>query len=305
MQTRKITEGAMLSAIIGVVLFLDRQTAGMFNYALYWIIPTPMIIYIAKYNIKDAMMPMTTIAVLALIIGTPVSVYYVIMANLIATWYGFSLKKQKENHILLLQSCIISILSSFITMFLFASLFGYDLSEEIVLMKETLTSMTHLFPNDYNMESLFALLPAVTISTVVLNGVMEGILIHLITTVVLVRLKFPVKPMKSLFQLKLSKTTGLVGVISLFLCLLGSQTLQNVSLANMCVFGYLLFSFLFLANGYLSILTILAYYNKRKYMLLAVLLFPFLLILGILDSILNVREMLTIQKGASRHLMKK
>lgn len=294
MQTRKITEGALLSAIVGVLLFLDRQSAGMFNFALYWIIPTPMIVYIAKYNVKDALMPMTTITILALVLSTPAAVYYVLMACVIAYWYGYGLKKKFDNIKLLIISSVISIVSAFLTMFVFATLFGYDIQTDIVLMQETMQDMAGMLGSSVDMDTMFAMIPAIVIASVVLSGVLEGVLIHMITNVVLTRLKLVVQPLKSLFQLKLSKRAGIAGAILLLVMMYGSQNASTEYLKNMSVFGYLIIAFVFLANGYLSILTILAYYNKRKFAILLIFILPFLLVIGIFDSLFNLREAATL-----------
>ena len=35
---RRISEGAMMVAMVGLVLFFNRQTAGMFEYLFYWLL---------------------------------------------------------------------------------------------------------------------------------------------------------------------------------------------------------------------------------------------------------------------------
>ena len=51
---RRITDGAMMAAIIGVMLFIDRQTAGMISGGFVWILPIPMVFYSAKYGMKNS-----------------------------------------------------------------------------------------------------------------------------------------------------------------------------------------------------------------------------------------------------------
>ena len=52
--TKKLTEGAMMCALVGVLLFINRQSAGFIDFAIYWLVPLPIIIYTVKYGVKDA-----------------------------------------------------------------------------------------------------------------------------------------------------------------------------------------------------------------------------------------------------------
>ena len=47
-QTRKITEGAMMCAIVGLVLFINRQLGNMLEYFMYWVLTFPILVYTAK-----------------------------------------------------------------------------------------------------------------------------------------------------------------------------------------------------------------------------------------------------------------
>jgi len=50
--TKKITQGAMMCAIVGAMLLLDRQLAGFIDFALFWIIPLPVVVYTAKQGTR-------------------------------------------------------------------------------------------------------------------------------------------------------------------------------------------------------------------------------------------------------------
>ena len=42
-QTRKITEGAMMIAILGVFMLINRQTVGLLDSYFAWLLPLPVI----------------------------------------------------------------------------------------------------------------------------------------------------------------------------------------------------------------------------------------------------------------------
>ena len=49
-KTLKITYGAMIVALFGVLLLINRQTGGMFNGILMFLLPIPMVAYGARYG---------------------------------------------------------------------------------------------------------------------------------------------------------------------------------------------------------------------------------------------------------------
>ena len=67
---RKITDGAMMVAIIGAVLLLDRQLAGTVSSMVLFLFPLPMVFYSAKYGLKDSWMVLFAVFVLLAMLGT-------------------------------------------------------------------------------------------------------------------------------------------------------------------------------------------------------------------------------------------
>ena len=51
-QTKKMTEGAMMVAIVGMLLFINRQLAGMLEMVMYWVLTFPILMYTARYGVK-------------------------------------------------------------------------------------------------------------------------------------------------------------------------------------------------------------------------------------------------------------
>ena len=52
-KTRKLTFGAMVVAIFGVLLLLNRQSGGLFSDLFLFILPIPMTAYAALYGGKS------------------------------------------------------------------------------------------------------------------------------------------------------------------------------------------------------------------------------------------------------------
>ena len=56
-KTLKITYGAMIVALFGVLLLINRQTGGMFEGIMMFLLPIPMVAYAARYGWKTSIPP--------------------------------------------------------------------------------------------------------------------------------------------------------------------------------------------------------------------------------------------------------
>ena len=53
-KTQELTYGAMIVAIFGVMLLINRQTGGFFSGILMFVYPIPMVAFAARYGLKDS-----------------------------------------------------------------------------------------------------------------------------------------------------------------------------------------------------------------------------------------------------------
>ena len=263
--TKKLTEGAMMCALIGALLFMNRQSAGMIDFALYWIIPLPIIMYTIKYGIKDGSLVAVSTILIAFIAGMPSGLYYSVLAAAVGLLYGHAVKKEREHHELLMISCGVSIVSAFLMMFGFAALFGYNLADDIAYLTETIKEI-YGSAGLYVPESFYGFIPKLLILSNIVMGLIEGLLIHLLAYIVLTRFRIKIKKMKPINTLRLPKLWGYV----LGFGYVGSTYLLNTGALNIStdiLYGVMLVSMLVLiANGYLCTVTILAYHKLKKFM---------------------------------------
>ena len=290
--TKKLTEGAMMCALIGALLFINRQSAGMIDFALYWIIPLPIIMYTIKYGIKDASLVAVSTVLLAFIAGMPSGLYYAILAAAVGLLYGHAVRNDREHHELLLISCGISIISAFLMMFVFSALFGYNLVDDIAYLTELVIP-----------ESFYNFIPKLLILSNIVMGLIEGLLIHLLAYIVLTRFKIKIRKMRPINTLRLPKVWGYIMGFGY----IGSTCLLNTGALNInadILYCVMLVSMLVLvANGYLFAVTIMAYYKLRKFLwiLMFAVMPPFssiLVVLGLMDSISDLRDKMTYLRNS-------
>ena len=104
---RKLTDGAMMLAIIGALLLINRQTAGLLESSFLFLLPLPMVFYSAKYGMKSSLPVIASTMLLCVILGTPQTIFYVGAEACIGTYYGNGINKQIESSKLLITTMVL------------------------------------------------------------------------------------------------------------------------------------------------------------------------------------------------------
>ena len=122
-QTRKITEGAMMCAIVGLILFVNRQFGNMLEYFMYWVLTFPILVYTAKYGVRNALVPSVSMLLLSFMISAPTTIFYLFSCIVVGLVYGGGVRKGWKNGTLLVFSGIFTFFSYLVTTILFAAVF--------------------------------------------------------------------------------------------------------------------------------------------------------------------------------------
>ena len=204
-RVNSITYGALLSALLGVLLFVNRQMAGFLDTFLFWIVPLPVIVYCLKFGVKQTLVMGVSMILLSFIIATPVTTFYVIASVIAGIVYGFGVLKGWNAFQLILSVVAVSLIVMFVTTFALAGVFGYDLSSDIAYVKEMIDMFISGMPGAesalaYMTTSRFIL--SIIVISSILTSVMEGILVHLLAFLVLRKLKMDLPPMVPLGQIR-------------------------------------------------------------------------------------------------------
>ena len=227
-RVNSITYGALFCALVGVLVYINRLLANGLELYFFWIIPIVVIIYIVKFDVKQAIVMNVAMLLMTMIIAGPVSTstFYVLGSVIAGTVYGAGLIKGKSATYLITSVVLVSLIMMFISYFVFAKFFGYDLMAEMDFMREAMTIMADKMARgdaaiSSTLMAMFvnnALCSSMCISSV-LSAILEGFLVHSIAFIVLKRLKMTIPPMKPVSELyaplwlKLIVLVGLVGNI--------------------------------------------------------------------------------------------
>lgn len=291
-ETKKITQGAMIVAMLGILFVIDRQSAGLFDYMMAWIIPLPFVVYGALYGLKDTLVPYVASIFLSIILATPVLVIYTIMYGSIGLIYGYGVSKRWQGRHLFFSTIVGSTIVFFITMLLFASFFGFSVVEDIELIKEILDTLP--LPDQLDIQQFITMTLIITYTTYV---IMEAYFLHMLSKIVLSRFKVALTPSKPITSVRISKPFGWLMLAGLFIypsakLLQASDMVLTITFAIYCWIIVLL-----LYQAFVFVIIVQRRF-KLKFLVASIivglllaptLLVDILTIIGLLDILTNIR----------------
>jgi len=252
---RKLTDGAMMCAIVGAILLINRQTGGLLEGMALFLFPLPMVFYSAKYGMKDSWTVFAAMVILGFILGSVQTMFYVGSESLIGLVYGSGIYKKTDAHVLTIRTMILAAIADIMTMLVFASFFGYDLAAEA---EEMQTMMSEVFESS-GVTALSETMISRTIRTsmivaTIFTGLMEGYITHVVSRLMLKRLRFPVEPASPIQYYYPPKWAGYLGMAGFLLYMIVSaRQMENgnlqIALQSIGTFGMFYLAFFgFIAN---------------------------------------------------------
>lgn len=291
--TKKITEGAMIVALLGVLFIIDRQSAGIFNYIVAWVVPLPFVVYTAKYGVKDALVPFIASIFVSIILATPVLSVLTVMYGIIGLIYGFGVHKKWQSRHLFFSTVVGVSVIYFVSVVLFSAFFGFSIQQDMQSIYQMLENIDT--PPGLDVQRV------VTSSIVIMYAtsvIVETYLIHMLSRVLLHRMKIPVKPSKKLETVQVPKIVGWVMLLGLFV-----YPIAKILEANdfILTIGFTIYSWIMILLVYQAFVFVIIVQRRFgfKYLLfmiiLGLLLIPtlfidLLMIVGLLDILSDIRS---------------
>jgi len=293
-ETRKITQGAMIVALLGVLFLMDRQTAGIFNYVVAWIVPLPLVLYVAMHGFKSALIPYVSSIFLAFIVGTPIMAILAAIYGAIGLIYGFGVQKQWESNKLYLTAFVGTSVVFFVTVVLFAAFFGYDIQAEIKMMIETMDSLALMQGRNVRQ-----IVTATVMISYLTSAVLEAFLIHTFSKILLMRFKIRVIRSKPIESVRFPKWVGILLFLGLFVYpfAIALELNETYRIIGLAVYGWIV-----ILLGYEAFVFVIIMQRRFKkkiliWIVLATLLLPtfmidILIVVGLLDILSDLRSRL-------------
>ncbi|MBR2761864.1 MAG: DUF2232 domain-containing protein [Solobacterium sp.] len=263
---RRLTDGAMMCAIVGAVLLINRQLGGLFQDMFLFLFPIPMVFYSAKYGMKDSWVVFAAMCLLGFFLGGIPTLFYVASESLIGMVYGGGIYAHRDSHKIVLFTMIMGALVNVISTVIFASVFGYDLAAETKEMSEMMNTVFAqtgaTIPPTVDLNQFIR---TIIVVSAILTGVLQGLVTHLLSRLLLKRLRFPIDPPTPLADYYPPKWTGYLGFVGFMayyyslLRPLENQLHQSILQGlGMCGFIYLL------AFGYIGVVVYFAIRRNGK-----------------------------------------
>lgn len=278
-KTRAISEGAMMLAIIGMLLITNRQFAGMFE-TLMFVLSVPITIYTVKHGMQMGLTLSVSASLLSFMFATPTSIFYLISSIVIGLVYSFGVLHDWKNGWLLFVSVLGNLVVTIITVIIMGAIFGYDIEEEIKMFSE-------LVPDVGSMDVKSVITIVVFLSYLGI-AIMQAMITHMISIEMMKRLKIKVMHMKNAFELQFPKWSAILIVISYIIYFATSYISVNQMLMNIIIVIYCCAMLLAIIDGGLTIICYLRLKGKGRGMIFLVMLACFLPILQNVISIIGV-----------------
>lgn len=286
--TRKITEGAMIVAMIGAILFLDRQMANILSAELSWVLSLPIIIYTVQADEKYSWMVFFSALIVSLFISPPQTIFYLFSALLLGVIYGQGVIRKWSQNKLLLWTIVCTFVSYLISMYIFAGFFGYDLiatRNEFITWLESQPIFQNLVIFFLDAHTLFHV---VDVTSFLLLVVAESLCVHLLAHIIFVKLKINVEKIKIDLNFQYPKALAIGGIISILLFL--SLQWFEVSETIQFVFAFF-YLILFIVNLFYGMIVMRSVKGIpaliRLIILIVPIFWPLVMILGIVDGLMD------------------
>lgn len=192
--TKKLTTGAMLLAIVGALMLIDRQLSFLFEELIIMLAPAVIIIYSSMYKVKDGLILSISMLILTFLLGSTYSFCYMPISIIVGVGYSIGLQKNLDKTKLMIIAMGLYVLGEVVVTFIVSPILGIDIVTQISNMKDMYTELMNksgygmgVFDQlGVNLDSL--LLVGLVISTIFM-GIAEGFIIHILSLFLLTRFK--------------------------------------------------------------------------------------------------------------------
>lgn len=197
----KLTTGAMVTAIFGVMMLLNRQTGNLFEEIFVFLYPIPMVAFAAMYGVKSGLPVLLAMSLLSFLYGNFTSIFYAMTQAAIGLVFGGCLYHKVDMTKTLFAVMALSAVVSVANTVVLGFLFGFDINQEVAEMQTMMNSVfeqagvaavsEQILSTDY--------LKQLLVISMVLMGALQGFLVYEISLLILRRLRFPVQKPKSVY----------------------------------------------------------------------------------------------------------
>ena len=260
-QTKKITQGAMMLAIMGALIIIDRMFGFFFDTFIVMIVPLVIIMYSCMNTVKDGMILSVGILILTFLLANFQFIYliYVPVGIFNGLCYSYAVSKNKDTRTLMLVSIITYTLGEVIATFVVYPLLGFPISTMVESFMEEFKSMSNISGVNYlevftsSGFDLVKLIGIIYVVSTIITGIFEGFLIHILSVTFLKRFKIKDLGRINIYEVKGNKP---LAYICLFMTsmLFFTKNITNETVYYLVTVLSILSAFVLFYYGYIFVI---------------------------------------------------
>ena len=245
-------------AIIGALIVIDRMTAYWFSELLVLMMPTVIVMYSSMYSLNDGFILSVGLLIISFLLGNFNYIYLVYVPVGIVTGlaYSYGVKRNLDKTSLMFIAMAVYVIGEIIATFVISPLMGMPITTLIEEVKLSLNETGKIVGINYTdlLTSMgfdiSKLLIVIFIFTVILMGILEGLLIHLLNVFLLKRFKIKDLGSINIYDIKPNPVVAYISFLSIF-AVLFIKDIKNDTLYYILVTIAILGAIVLLYYGYL------------------------------------------------------
>ena len=190
-KTKKLTTGAMLLAIIGAAMIIDRQLSYAFTNFIVLLVPIVIATYSTMYKVSDGILLCVGLLVFTVLFGSLTTYIYMPISIIVGVAVAVAIEKGFDRRKINFVAIITYTIAEILVVYAIMPLLGVSVSSQINSYIETFNQMVKYSGMETTINSLIgnlsSLMAVMLVASTVLMGILEGFLTSLLTAFVLKR----------------------------------------------------------------------------------------------------------------------
>lgn len=291
MKTNKLVQGALIASLFGVLAVLNTMTGTMFDALIGYGMAIPMAIYSYKTGLKEALMTSVASLVIAFLFGTLSYVLIVLSSLGMGTVVGLCLKNKAKKETMLVLGATFFFLSDFLYFYIFSGVLGINLIAESKEMYNQIIAVVPSLSNVFTFQNFYNLIPLF----ILIMSFLQSYLVMMLCALFFKRLRIPFDMSIHIATFRFSPKMGYILAIMLAGSMIARQYFGNVVIIQYIYFISIL-GFMVDGLAFLSFYLIIRNHGRYSNLLIFLVFIPFLqsllVILGIIDIFVEIRQIL-------------
>lgn len=190
-KTKKLTTGAMLLAIIGAAMIIDRQLSYAFTNFIVLLVPIVIATYSTMYKVSDGILLCVGLLVFTVLFGSLTTYIYMPISIIVGVAVAVAIEKGFDRRKINFVAIITYTIAEILVVYAIMPLLGVSVSSQISSYIEAFNQMVKYSGMETTINSLIgnlsSLMAVMLVASTVLMGILEGFLTSLLTAFVLKR----------------------------------------------------------------------------------------------------------------------